>query len=132
MNQFNIIIIDDDKWYAELLKHHLGLNPDYSVLCFEDGLTFLKDTKKAPDLVCIDYTMPSLNGEELLKRVKAKFPNTEVIVISGQEDVATAVNLINLGAYDYLIKDSETKNKLWNTILKIREKNELKKACSAV
>jgi len=125
-NQFNIIIVEDDKWYSEILKYHLELNPDYSILCFEDGLTFLNKVKQAPDLVCIDYSMPGLNGEELLKRIKVQFPSTEIIVISGQDDVATAVNLINLGAYDYLIKDEETKNKLWNTILRIRENKELK------
>ncbi len=125
-NQFNIIIVEDDKWYSEILKYHLELNPDYSILCFEDGLSFLNKVKQAPDLVCIDYSMPGLNGEELLKRIKVKFPSTEVIVISGQDDVATAINLINLGAYDYLIKDDETKKKLWNTILRIRENKELK------
>lgn len=125
-NQFNIIIIEDDKWYSEILKYHLELNPDNSIQCFEDGETFLNKVKQAPDLVCIDYTMPGLNGEELLKLIKVKFPSTEVIVISGQENVGTAINLINLGAYDYLIKDDETKNKLWNTILRIRENKELK------
>ena len=70
--------------------------------------------------------MPGLNGEDLLKRIKIKFPTSEIVVISGQEDVATAVKLINLGAYDYLIKDEETKNRLWNTVLRIREKKALK------
>jgi two-component system response regulator AtoC len=125
-NQFNIVIVEDDKWYSEILKYHLELNPDNSIQCFEDGETFLNKVKQAPDLVCIDYSMPGLNGEELLKRIKVKFPSTEVIVISGQDDVGTAINLINLGAYDYLIKDDETKNKLWNTILRIKENKELK------
>jgi DNA-binding NtrC family response regulator len=126
MNQFNIIIIEDDKWYAELLKHHLELNPDYSITCYEDGLTFLNKTRNVPDVISIDYSMPGLNGEELLKRIKIKFPTSEIVVISGQEDIATAVKLINLGAYDYLTKDEETKNRLWNTILRIREKKALK------
>ena len=53
-------------------------------------------------------------------------------MISGQEDVATAVNLINLGAYDYLIKDDETKNRLWNTVIRIREKHNLKREVKAL
>ncbi len=126
MAQFTIAIVEDDKWYAELLKHHLILNPDHTVSCYDDGLTFLNKAKKEPDMVCIDYSMPGLNGEELLKRIKVKFPKTEVVVISGQEDVATAVKLLRLGAYDYLIKDDETKERLWNTVLRIREKQALK------
>ena len=125
-NQFNIVIVEDDKWYSEILKYHLELNPDNSIQCFEDGLTFLNKVKQTPDLVCIDYSMPGLNGEELLKLIKVKFPSSEVIIISGQDDVGTAINLINLGAYDYLIKDDETKNKLWNTVLRIKENKELK------
>lgn len=127
MSQFNIIIVEDDKWYSELLRHHLELNPDYSVTCYEDGLSFLNKSRNIPDVVCIDYSMPGLTGEELLKKTKAKFPSCEIIVISGQEDVATAVSLLNNGAYDYLIKDEETKNRLWNSLLKIRERNELQK-----
>ncbi len=126
MAQFTIAIVEDDKWYAELLKHHLLLNPDHTINCYDDGLTFLNKVKKEPDMVCIDYSMPGLNGEELLKRIKSKFPKTEVVVISGQEDVATAVKLLRLGAYDYLIKDDETKERLWNTVLRIREKQALK------
>lgn len=126
MNQSNIVIIEDDKWYSELLKHHLELNPDNSVICYDNGLTFLNKIRITPDIVCLDYSMPGLNGEELLKRIKSKFPKTEVIVISGQEDVATAVNLLKIGAYDYLIKDEETNERLWNAVLRIQENVALK------
>ncbi len=54
-------------------------------------------------------------------------PETEVIMISGQEDIATVVDLLKEGAYDYLVKDDETKNKLWQSILHIRENSSLKK-----
>lgn len=126
MNKFRITIVEDDKWYSELLKYHLELNPDYEVVCFETGDLFLKKTKQAPAVVCIDFSMPGIKGDELLKRIRSKFPSTEVIIISGQEDVATAVGLLKSGAYDYLIKDNETKDRLWNAVLRIREKNDLK------
>ena len=126
MNQFNIVIVEDDKWYSELLKYHLELNPDYTVSCYEDGRSFLNEVKRAPHVVCIDYSMPGIKGDELLKRTKSKFPDTEVVVISGQEDVAVAIQMLKSGAYDYLIKDDETKERLWNTILRIREKSQLK------
>jgi len=127
MSEFNIAIVEDDRWYSELLKYHLELNPDYTVHCFEDGLSFLNEVKKAPNVICLDYSMPGIKGDELLKRIKTKFTKTEVVIISGQEDVATAISLLKLGAYDYLIKDEETKDRLWNTILRIREKSELEK-----
>lgn len=126
MTQFNISIIEDDKWYSELLKYHLEFNPDNNITCYDNGLTFLQKTKKAPDLICLDYNMPDIDGLELFKRTQKKFPNTDIIIISGQNDIATAIELLKLGAYDYLIKDGDTKERLWNTILKIREKETLK------
>ena len=45
----------------------------------------------------------------------------QVIIISGQEDVATAINLLKNGAFDYIVKDDDTKDRLWNTILHLRE-----------
>ena len=48
-------------------------------------------------------------------------------MISGQEDVSVAVNLLKMGVSDYLIKDDSTKDLLWNSILRIRETQTLKK-----
>ena len=125
-NTLTISIIEDNNWYAELLKYHLELNPNYSIKCYEDGSSFLSHQKEAPDLICLDFNLPNSNGLELFKKIKEKFPNSEIIIISGQSDVGTAVELLKLGAYDYLVKDDETKERLWNTTLKIQEKNNLK------
>ncbi|MCK5080192.1 MAG: sigma-54-dependent Fis family transcriptional regulator, partial [Bacteroidales bacterium] len=48
----------------------------------------------------------------------AKLP---VVIVSGQEDVGTAVNLLKEGAYDYFVKDGDTKNRLWHSIQKVKE-----------
>lgn len=125
MSNFNICIVEDDKWYAELLKYNLELNPDNLVNCFDNGLNFLKDQKKSPDLICLDFNMPDIDGLELFKRTKEKFKTTEIIIISGQNDVSTAIDLLKKGAYDYIVKDNDTNERLWNAILKIREKGNL-------
>ncbi|NJB82454.1 sigma-54-dependent transcriptional regulator [Wenyingzhuangia aestuarii] len=125
MNNFNISIVEDDKWYAELLKYNLELNPDNVVRCFDSGLSFLKNQKKAPDLICLDYNIPDIEGLELFKKAKEKFKTSEIIIISGQNDVSTAISLLKNGAYDYLVKDSDTNERLWNAIIKIREKENL-------
>ncbi|HNF29719.1 MAG TPA: sigma-54 dependent transcriptional regulator, partial [Chitinophagaceae bacterium] len=54
-------------------------------------------------------------------------PETRVIVISGQEDVKVAINLLKKGAYDYIVKDEDTKDRLWNSIQHLRENADLKK-----
>jgi DNA-binding NtrC family response regulator len=64
---------------------------------------------------------------ELLKKIKKQQPNTKVIVLSAQEDVATALEMLRNGAYDYIIKDTQAMDKLWHLIHQANEKIELEK-----
>lgn len=122
-----IFIVEDDEWYQELLKYHLELNPDDEVKCFSNGSDLLKNLSLNPDIICLDYSLPEYNGDTLLKRIKTENQETECIVISGQEDIGTAIGLLREGAFDYIIKDDETKERLWNCVNKIRENKSLKK-----
>ena len=79
-----------------------------------------------PNLITIDYSLPDTNGEELYKKIKEINHDIPVIVISGQDDVSTAVSLLKQGVSDYLVKDDNTKDLLWNAVIKIREKQNLK------
>ena len=56
------------------------------------------------DLVLTDLIMPDMGGLELLERVRARFPGTEVIVVTGYPMVETAVEAMRKGAYHYLAK----------------------------
>ncbi len=127
MNTFKIHIAEDDPWYGEMLKYHLSLNPEYEVELFETGKSFIEGLRKKPDAVSIDFNLPDYQGEKLLKEIKSQNPTLPVIVISGQEEIEVAVNLLRHGAHDYLIKNGHTKELLWNSLLKIRETNSLKK-----
>ncbi|MFT5250246.1 MAG: two-component system response regulator AtoC, partial [bacterium] len=113
-------------WYSDLLKYHLELNPEYEVKTFDSGKKMLQALHERPNVVTLDYSLPDLNGRELLLSIKRDLPDTEVIIVSSQEDVSVAVNLLQEGAYDYLVKDDDTKDKVWQSILHIREKSNLK------
>ena len=91
MKPFKILIAEDDKWYSELLKYHLSLNDEYEVTCVESGKELLKAMSDRPNVVTLDYSLPDSTGEELLQKIKKGFPNTEVIIVSSQEDVGTAI-----------------------------------------
>ena len=56
--------------------------------------------------------LPDKSGEEILKEIKEFDTNIPVIIVSGQEEIGIAVQLLKLGAYDYIIKDEETKERL--------------------
>jgi len=123
---FKIFIVEDDPWYGELLKYQLSMNPDYEVTLFGRAKDALDNLYKKPDVVCVDYSLPDMTGEKLLQKIRMENNALPVVVISGQEEISVAVNLLKAGARDYIIKDENTKDLLWNSILKIRENAALK------
>jgi DNA-binding NtrC family response regulator len=127
MDDYSIYIVEDDPWYGEILAYHLGLNPDYKITRFETGKDCLAKMHLKPDLVTIDFSLPDMQGDELYKKIKESYPQTPVIIISSQEEINVAVNLLKMGVNDYLIKDEATKDLLWNSIARIRETQSLKK-----
>ncbi len=127
MEQFKIFIVEDDPWYGEILGYHLSLNPDHEIYRYTTGKECLANLSKRPGLISIDYSLPDTNGADLLKKIKQQAPDVPVIVISGQDDVSTAVDLLRNGASDYFIKDDNTKELLWNAVTRIKEHQSLKK-----
>ncbi|MFT6334139.1 MAG: DNA-binding NtrC family response regulator [Halioglobus sp.] len=127
MSQFKIFIVEDDPWYGELLKYHLSLNPEYDVTVFELGKDCLANLHLNPDVVCIDFGLPDMEGDKLFEKICAVNSSIPVIVISGQEEVSVAVDLLKSGVSDYIIKDDNSKKILWNSILKLRETAGLRK-----
>jgi DNA-binding NtrC family response regulator len=126
MNSFKIFIVEDDPLYGEMLKYHLSLNPDNEVFKFETGAECLKNLYVGPSLISLDYSLPDMSGFDVIKRVREYNQEIPIVIVSGQEDVATAVRLLKDGAYDYFVKDEDTKERLWNTLKNIKERLELK------
>ena len=124
--KFRIFVVEDDEWYRELLGYNLELNPDYEVTKFEDGKSIINQLHEAPDVITLDYRLPDMEGAEVLKRVKEYNPDIEVIVISEQENIDTAVSLLKDGAYDYISKGSDIQDRLLNTVNNIRKNRSLK------
>lgn len=126
MSLINILIAEDDNWYADFLSYQLGLIPLYSVTVVKSGKELLQKIDEFPDIVTLDYHLPDMDGLKLLKRIKERSPNTEVIIVSGQNDVGVAVELLREGAYDYIVKDVDSKERLWHVVSKIKEQQSLK------
>jgi two-component system, NtrC family, response regulator AtoC len=126
-NGLKIFILEDDTWYGSMLQHYLSLNPDFEVKRFENSKDFFGRLYEQPDVVTLDYSMPDMDGSEVLKRIKEVHPGIQVIIISGQEDVRTAINLLKNGAFDYIVKDDDTKDRIWNSLMHLNEINGLRK-----
>lgn len=125
-----IFVVEDDPWYADILEYHLQLNPDYEVEKYGSGKECLQNIYKNPSVITLDYALPDMQGEEVLKKIHQSNPDIPVVIVSGQDDITTAVDLLKKGAYDYIVKDEETKDRLWATMknlkenIKLREENE--------
>ncbi|WP_339876638.1 sigma-54 dependent transcriptional regulator [uncultured Algoriphagus sp.] len=127
MSQFKIFIVEDDPWYGQILHYHMSLNPDYEVFLFPTAKDCLARMQEKPDLVTVDFSLPDMTGDKLFLKIKDFNPGIPVVVISSQEDISVAVNLLKAGVSDYLVKDEATKDLLWNSVIKIRENQSLKK-----
>jgi len=121
-----IFVVEDDLFYGELLKRHLALNPDNEVYLFKTGKECLDKLYLKPDVISLDYGLPDVSGDKVLKKIKEDYPELPVIIVSGQEDIQTAVGLLRGGAYDYFVKDTDTKDRLWNTVNNIRRHKDLR------
>lgn len=126
MNSFKIFVVEDDIWYADILKYHLSLNPDFEVETFTNGRDCLSNLFKRPALVTVDYSLPDMTGKYLLGKILQHTPGIAVVIISGQEDITTAVELLKEGAFDYIVKNEDTRNRLWNSIRLFRENQSLR------
>jgi DNA-binding NtrC family response regulator len=121
MKALNIFIVEDDVFFGQTLKYHLSLNPDYNVHLFEKGKDCLSNFHLKPDIICLDFGLPDVSGDVLLKKIKEINNKIPVIIISGQEDIEVAINFLKIGATDYIVKNNHTKDLLWNAIIKLRD-----------
>ncbi|MCE4958012.1 response regulator transcription factor [Macrococcoides caseolyticum] len=114
----HILIIEDDKDIAQLLA--LTLKPNYEVTIAHDGkegYTYIKD--QSFDLILLDLMMPYMNGETLLSEIKQQ-TNSKVIIITAKSDLEHKVNLLTLGADDYITKPFYQEEVLARVMVQLR------------
>ncbi|MGA1864411.1 MAG: sigma-54-dependent transcriptional regulator, partial [bacterium] len=100
-----IFVIDDEidsLINIEALLRFKGINN--ITVCQDSSQAIPLLLKREPSIVLLDLIMPNLRGEDLLKEIVEDFPEIPVIVITGLNDVKTAVECMKMGAYDYLTK----------------------------
>ena len=120
-----IFIAEDDPWYANILQHHLDRNPDYEILTFRDTRSLLSHMRERPDVLTLDYSLPDLRADQLIPKIREKYPDLPILIISGQQDVVTTVRLFKLGIYDYIVKDDEARERIWHSLINLKKHLEL-------
>ena len=103
-----ILVVDDEVDFAEMLSLRLKEVGEF-VMSVHNGQDCLKtlEEKDNIDVIILDIKMPGMDGIEVLKEIKKKFPLVEVIMLTGHGSAETAVEGMKLGAYDYLMKPAD-------------------------
>lgn len=105
---FSILLVDDEPdwlYSMSITLERAGLN---NILTCSDSRKALQMmAEHAVGVVLLDLTMPHLSGEELLERIAEEHPEVTVIIVSGLNQLETAVNCMRSGAFDYYVKTSE-------------------------
>jgi len=104
MNAFKVLFVDDEGDFLEtLMKRMKKRGVEVSgVNSGEEALELLDESR--PDVVVLDLKMPGMDGIETLREIKKRYPLVEVIMLTGHANVEVAIEGMELGAFDYLMK----------------------------
>lgn len=107
--KIRVLLVDDEHEFLDVLAERLQ-NRGFSVSKALTGDQALERIMREDiDVAVVDVLMPGRDGIEILKEIKAARPLVEVIMFTGNATVQTAVEGMKLGAYDYLMKPTESK-----------------------
>jgi DNA-binding NtrC family response regulator len=103
-NQIRMLIAEDDEILGSMLRDFLQ-RPERELQVKKNGQEAIRDFTNQPyDIVIADLMLPGADGLQVLKEVKARYPECEVIIITGYASLDTAIQAIRGGAYDYIRK----------------------------
>jgi two-component system response regulator AtoC len=103
-----IFVVEDNEFFATLIKQKLESNDQYEVTLFFNGDEFRKSLHLNPDMVVLDYNLPDTKGIDLLKEIKNFNEEIKTILISGQERVEVVIEAFENGAEEYIKKDDNS------------------------
>lgn len=99
-----VLVAEDEEHLGAILEHFLR-GRGYAVTICRDGRSALDALMRVPfDVALLDVVMPELDGLEVLRRLQGDASRPEVIIITGNGTIDTAITAIRLGAYDYISK----------------------------
>jgi DNA-binding NtrC family response regulator len=103
-SKIKVLVAEDEVHLGQILSNFLG-GRGYSVQTVTDGRAALDSLRaESFDVALLDIVMPGLDGLEVLKEVRTDADPPEVIIITGNGTIETAISAMKLGAYDYMAK----------------------------
>lgn len=122
--KIRVVLVDDEREFVDALAERLEMR-DFEVSRAYDADAALALVDKGDvDVVVLDVLMPGKDGITALREIKQTKPLVEVIMLTGNATVPSAIEGLKMGAYDYLMKPSETKDLISKIVLAYKRKVE--------
>ncbi|CAN5519601.1 hypothetical protein BH10BAC3_BH10BAC3_40120 [soil metagenome] len=120
----NIFIVDDDEMLSTALEDFLTRKTPHNITTFGTGEACLAQLSKQPDVIILDYYLNTVsrdaaNGMEILQIIKKNYPGIHVIMLSSQERYGVALQSIQKGAEQYVIKDENAFGEIEKMIMEM-------------
>lgn len=103
-----VLIVDDEEQFVEALAERLEVRDFQVAKAYNGDAALAAIEAQSVDVVILDVLMPGRDGIQTLRDIKNTRPLIEVIMLTGNATVETAIEGMKLGAYDYLMKPTET------------------------
>lgn len=121
-----IFIMDDDQFYANILKQKIEKLNLGVVSVFDKEQDFFNHLNERPQVIILDYFLRTHTGLEVMKRSKESNPNAVCILLSSQSSMKVAVESLKMGAFGYVEKNSRAIDKLIALLGKVQHEQDIK------
>ncbi len=123
-NKIKLFLVDDDPLFLKSLEIEFRAHDYIDIETYPTGELCINNLSKKPDVIILDYHLDgiikgSLNGIETLDRIKEKYPEIPVILLSSQDKIEVAINCMHHHAFEYVVKSETAFLRLQNTITTI-------------
>lgn len=128
---YKVFLVDDEAMVRRMLEFKLKDREDLEIHSYSSGEGCMENLNKKPDIIILDYHMDTekenaMNGLETLLKIVENAPDSQVAMLSSQDNVSVAVDVLKKGAVDYIIKNSVFAVNTESSIDKIIQGLELK------
>ena len=99
-----VFLVDDDEVFNFLVQYKIEELKNCQLEIFVDGIDAINKADLKPDILLLDYNLKKVSGDIVIERFKELSPETKIIMVSSQDDLETAVRLMDNGAVGYVSK----------------------------
>ncbi len=125
----HIFIVEDDKFYANVIRHALESKNYMNVKVFTSGEECLENLHLNPEIILLDYRLGDdrMDGLEVLKTIRKSDSDVQIIFLTAVDKLEVATNTIKAGAYDYVVKSEAAVERIRNIIRRVTFENHIRK-----